>query len=118
MVFSIKHDLFLSILYQFLRTKSKHTTTERIYCNRNKSTDDLFAENATNQIYDTGQRSAPEMDYIRTSESFVGICLFTAVVGLQSGQGLNIKSLSAPPPPVFDFCCYLSLPCLLHGVYV
>lgn len=26
------------------------TTTERIYCNRNKSTDDLFAENATNQI--------------------------------------------------------------------
>lgn len=50
MVFSIKYDLFLSILYKFLLTKSTHTTTERIYCNRNKSTDDLFAENATNLI--------------------------------------------------------------------
>lgn len=66
MVFSIKYDLFLSILYKFLLTKSTHTTTERIYCKINKSTDDLFAENATNQIYDTGRRSVPEMDYIRT----------------------------------------------------
>lgn len=55
------------------------TTTERIYCNRNKSTDDLFAENATNLGYGSEGCAWDGLHYYFSSLSFVGICLLTAV---------------------------------------